>query len=183
VAYCTLEELSAHFTAAELTAIQEASWVSEFGHKSDALTLTVGWANHVDKLDKDRRLPWEDHSVWTEHDLEAALRIRDRLAQALSRLPAPVAERLSEVVSEADESFRDFTADDTGARMARIAHVELAGRGWWWFRVPVDGPVAIDLSHYDAAGNYVGPSESDESRLATPPVGHDDPSIPGPEAG
>ena len=159
----TLDDVANRLNSEELAQVEAASWVSEFGHKSDALTLTVGWANHVDKLDKDRRLPWEDHSVWTEHDLEAALRIRDRLAQALSRLPAPVAERLSAVVSEADESFRGFTADDTGARMARIADVELAGRGWWWFRVPVDGPIAIDLSHYDAAGNYVGSSDTSAS--------------------
>ena len=154
----TLDDVANRLNSEELAQVEAASWVSEFGHKSDALTLTVGWANHVDKLDKDRHLPWEDHSVWTEHDLEAALRIRDRLAQALSRLPAPFAERLSEVVSEADESFKGFTADDTSARMARIADVALAGRGWWWFRVPVDGPIAIDLSHYDAAGNYAGPS-------------------------
>src|SRR5665647_2269257 len=83
----TLDDVANRLSPEQLAQVEEASWVSEFGHKSDALTLTVGWANHVDKLDKDRRLPWEDHSVWTEHDLEAALRIRDRLAQALSRLP------------------------------------------------------------------------------------------------
>jgi len=34
---------------------------------------------------------------------------------------------------------------------------------WWWHRVPFDGPVAIDLSHYDAAGNYVGGSDTPAS--------------------
>jgi hypothetical protein len=56
----TLDDVANRLSPEQLAQVEEASWVSEFGHKSDALTLTVGWANHVDKLDEDRRLPWED---------------------------------------------------------------------------------------------------------------------------
>jgi hypothetical protein len=163
VACCTLEELSAHFTAAELTALQEASWVSEFGHKWDALALVIGWANHIEKLDHDRGLSWDDHSVWNEYDLVAALTLRDILVTALDRLPAGLASRFADLTDEADEHLRSFTVEDSGVRMARIAASPSVtdtpvSDDWWWHRVPVDGPVAIDLSHYDDAGNYVGPS-------------------------
>ena len=135
----------------------------------------------------------------------AALIIRDRLVRALGLIPTELAERLSVIASEADERFRSFTVDDSGLRITRIANLEAPETpvpdDWWWHRVPVDGPVAIDLSHYDDAGNYVGPagrirlscydaqgsyvgqSEGAESKLITPPVGHDDSPIPGPWGG
>jgi hypothetical protein len=168
VAHSTFEELSAHFTAAELTAIQEASWVSEFGHKWDALTLVIGWANHIERLDHDRGLSWDDHSVWNEYDLVAALTLRDILVTALDRLPAGLASRFADLTDEADEHLRSFTVEDSGVRMARIAASPNVtdtpvSDDWWWHRVPVDGPVAIDLSHYDAAGNYVGSSDMSAS--------------------
>jgi hypothetical protein len=110
-----------------------------------------------------------------------------------------------------DSVYARFTAaemaviEDSGVRITRIANLEAPDipvpNDWWWHRVPVDGPVAIDLSHYDDAGNYVGPagrirlsrydargnyvgqSEGDESKLITPPVGDDDSAIPGSQAG
>jgi hypothetical protein len=30
--------------------------------------------------------------------------------------------------------------------MAKIADVDLAGRPWWWRRVPVSGPITEDLA-------------------------------------
>ena len=199
------DAISARFTAAERAVIDEHAHVDPYGTRDNALSLTVSWAAHVDKLERDRALPWDDHSVWNEHDLVATMIMRDRLVRALGLIPTELAERLSIVASEVDERFRSFTIEDSGVRITRIANLEAPDtpvpNDWWWHRVPVDGPVAIDLSHYDDAGNYVGPagrirlsrndadgnyvgqSEGDESKFITPPVGHDDSAIPGSQAG
>jgi hypothetical protein len=108
----------------------------------------VGWAQQVKKIDLDRALPASDRSVWNEHDLAGALFLRDFLEDSLSKLRAPVREKMEHYVAEADERFRSFTVDDSGQRMARVAEVDMAGRSWWWFRVPTSGPIAEDLSRY-----------------------------------
>jgi hypothetical protein len=72
MAYSTFEDLSAHFTAAELAVIDEHAYVDAWGGRDNALSLTVSWGAHVDKLDRDRSVPYDDHSVGTEHDLVAA---------------------------------------------------------------------------------------------------------------
>ena len=156
------DSVYARFTAAEMAVIDEHAHVDPYGTRDNALSLTVSWAAHVDKLDRDRPLPYDDHSVWNEHDLVATMIMRDRLVRALGLIPTELAERLSIIASEADGRFRSFTVDDSGLRITRIANLEAPETpvpdDWWWHRVPVDGPVAIDLSHYDAAGNYVGPA-------------------------
>ena len=156
------DAISARFSPEELAVIEKYAYIDAWGGRDNALSLTVSWGAHVDKLDRDRALPYDDHSVWTEHDLVAALIIRDRLVRASGLIPTELAERLSVIASEADERFRSFTVDDSGLRITRIANLEAPETpvpdDWWWHRVPVDGPVAIDLSHYDAAGNYVGPA-------------------------
>jgi hypothetical protein len=116
--------------------------------KPDAVALAVAWANQVRKIDSDRSLPWSDRSVWTEHDLAGALFQRDFVEDALNQLRPELARRLRAYVTVADERFRSFTGTDSGERMGRIARVDPTGRGWWWFRVPVDGPIAQDLARY-----------------------------------
>jgi hypothetical protein len=140
-------ELQAMFSDAERAEIAEAKPLPG-ADKPDALGLAVAWAAHVEKIDNDRALPWTDRSVWTEHDLAAALFMRDSVANALGQLRKDLAERLAAYVSVADDRFRSFTKDDSGERLAKIAHVDLAGRGWWWFRVPTSGPIAQDLARY-----------------------------------
>jgi hypothetical protein len=179
----TLEEVSALFTPAELAAIDAATEIDLFGARNDALTSTVAWANHVEKLDVDRALTVDDHSVWTEHDLIAAMYMRDRASRALALLPHELAERLLGPVAAADDQYRGFTVEDSGVRINAINMIPKPDRAWWWYRVPADGPVAVFLSRYDAEGNYVGQSEGDESKLIAPPVGHDDSAIPGSQAG
>jgi hypothetical protein len=157
------DSVYARFTAAEMAVIDEHAHVDPYGTRDNSLSLTVSWAAHVDKLERDRALPWDDHSVWNEHDLVATMIMRDRLVRALGLIPTELADRLSIIASEVDERFRSFTVEDSGVRMARIAASPNVTdtpvpADWWWHRVPVDGPIAIDLSHYDDAGNYVGPS-------------------------
>ncbi|MDQ3788230.1 MAG: hypothetical protein M3422_13440 [Actinomycetota bacterium] len=140
-------ELHAMFSDPERAEIAEVKPPPGSG-ESDALGLAVAWAAHVEKIDDDRALPRTDRSVWTEHDLAAALFKRDFVADALGRLRKDLADRLAIYISEADDRFRSFTNDDSGERMAEIAEVDLSGRGWWWFRVPTSGPIAEDLARY-----------------------------------
>ena len=114
----------------------------------DAIDLAISWAAHVRKIDTDRALPWSDRSVWTEHDLAAALHMRDFVQMALDRLPSTLRERMRQVVAATDEQFRSYTIDDPRERMAVVAGIDLAGRGWWWRRVPENGPIAQDLAGY-----------------------------------
>lgn len=144
----TYEELASTFSADELMVVADCAWVDAYGRPHDGLTMTAGWVSHVAKLDSDRALPWTDHSVWTEHDLAAALFIRDFLAHALAELPSVIADRLMQVAAETDAQFLSFTIEDPGRRMDQVADVDGESRGRWWSRVPVDGPVAHFLSRY-----------------------------------
>lgn len=114
----------------------------------DAVELAASWASRVEKIDRDRTLPWTDRTVWNEHDLAGSLFVRDFLQEALDGLPARLQERLVVVVGTADERFRSYTVADPEGRMGRIADVDLAGRGWWWSRVPQTGPIVEDLARY-----------------------------------
>jgi len=143
----TLDDLRARFAPEELAEISDATGSAD-GRGRDALTWVIGWITHVDKLDRDRALPLTDHSIWTEHDLVGALFIRDFAARALSSLPSHITERIAEDLAGADERFRGFTVDDSGVLVTRIAEVPTPGRGWWWYRIPIDGPVAALLAEY-----------------------------------
>ena len=116
--------------------------------EGDAIDMAMAWAAHVQKIDADRVLPWEDHSVWTEHDLAAALYIRDFLQLALDRLSPSLRDRLQQYVTTIDEHFQSYTVDDPAGRMAKVADVDLTGRPWWWRRVPDSGPIVQDLANY-----------------------------------
>ncbi len=140
-----VDEVRRRFTPAELDTIA-AHPVAMGEGTSDAIDLAVAWDLHVRKIDADRALPWDDHTVWTEHDLAAALFMRDFVQNALDALPPPVRSRVESVVAGVDEHFRSFTTDDPDRKMSRIAHVEVSTRPWWWRRIPVDGPIAQDLA-------------------------------------
>lgn len=86
--------------------------------------------------------------MWNEHDLAGSLFQRDFLAQALEALPEPTRSKLADWVATADQRFRGYTTDDPSGRMGRVAEVDLAGRGWWWRRVPDSGPIVEDLARY-----------------------------------
>jgi hypothetical protein len=114
----------------------------------DALQFAAGWGARVAKFDADRARAWSDRTVWNEHDLAGSLHQRDFLEQAVGRLPASLRDRLASWVAEVDERFRSFTVEDPDGKMARIADVDLAGRPWWWRRVPIDGPIVRDFANY-----------------------------------
>ena len=141
-------KIRALFDDDEIAEIAGRSIVLGEDTERDAIDMAIAWDRHVRKIDADRALPWEDHSVWTEHDLAAALYIRDFLERAMGQLPGTLRERLAAWVAGVDEQFRSYTADDPDGKMAKIADVDLTGRPWWWRRVPVDGPIVRDLANY-----------------------------------
>jgi hypothetical protein len=138
------------FTEDELSAIEAAAIHLASGDARTALQLEASWAANIEKIDSDRVRSADDHSAWTEHDLAGALFVRDSLERALRQLPDAVREKVEQAVSRTDERFRGFTVDDPGHRMAKVAMVDRAGRGWWWYRVPADGPIVTDLAQWSA---------------------------------
>jgi hypothetical protein len=142
-------EIRSLFSDAEIAEIAARSVRLTEQREIDAIELATGWANSVQKIDLDRALPWSDRTVWNEHDLAGTLFTRDRLQQALERLPAPLRDRLTGWVAGVDERFRSYTVDDPAGRMAKLAEVDLTGRPWWWRRVPDSGPIVEDLIRYD----------------------------------
>ena len=141
-------DLRALFSAADLAEIGTHPIELGDGIARDTIDMAVAWVKHVAKIDADRTLPWEDHSVWNEHDLAAALHIRDFLERASGELSASLRERLAVWVAEVDERFRSYTVDDPDGKTDKIADVDPTGRPWWWRRVPIDGPITRDLANY-----------------------------------
>jgi hypothetical protein len=140
-------DVLAMFTDPELAEIAERK-PQPGDAKPDALGFARAWDLHVQKIDDDRALPRDDRSVWTEHDLAAMLFMRDFVEDALGRLRPELAGKVRGYVARTDDRFRSVTTEDSGVRMGTIAQVELAGRGWWWFRVPDSGPILQDLATY-----------------------------------
>lgn len=142
-------ENSVQFTQDELTYMNNNPIALASGERRDAIRLADAWTAHVEKIDQDRALPWTDRTVWNEHDLCAALTLRDYLDAAIRVLPAPLAVKVSKYADGPDRRFRMITVDDSGKRMAAVAGVDPVGREWWWYRVPDSGPILEDLSRWD----------------------------------
>jgi len=141
-------ELASLFDPAETAQIEARAVPLSPARSADALELAAGWAGRVEKIDRDRALPWSDRTVWNEHDLAGSLFLRDSLQQALDGLPESIRGKLADWVAAADERFRGYTVEDAEGRMSRVAEVELGGRGWWWRRIPDSGPILEDLARY-----------------------------------
>ncbi|MFF7637339.1 hypothetical protein ACFZB9_29930 [Kitasatospora sp. NPDC008050] len=125
------------------------------GAERDAVELATAWAEQVARIDADRALPPFARDAWNAYDLAGALFLRDHLAAALGKLPAALRERLEQAaVQQTDDHYRSFTVVDDGQRMARVAQLDLAGRGWWWFRTPANGPIADDLLRHELLASW-----------------------------
>jgi hypothetical protein len=122
-------------------------WILERG-SGRRFNWRGAWAANVEKIYRDRSLTAADLKAWSEHDLAGALFARDRLESGLRTLPVALQERMQGCIDVADDLYRSFTVADSGRRMSRIAQIEPTGMGWWWFRVPGDGPIAEDLATY-----------------------------------
>ncbi|GGK49967.1 hypothetical protein [Nocardia camponoti] len=140
------------FSSAELAEIDSRSIKRESDGSKDALSLLINWRSHIEKIDRDRALSWDDRSVWNQYDLVAALTIRDHLQCALEVLPADVRSKIENWVLKVDEKFSDFTVSDSGERIQRVVGQSINGRQWWWFRIPADGPIATDFERMAKQG-------------------------------
>jgi hypothetical protein len=143
----------AYFSEDEIADIKShpVRWAS--GKEVDAIGLADSWEAHVEKIDRDRSLPWSDRTVWNEFDLNAALAIRDYLESAMNNLSEILGAKMTGYVTEADDRFMSITVEDSGKRMAAVAELDITGRGWWWLRVPDSGPIVEDLARWSRFEN------------------------------
>lgn len=115
-------------------------------HKSlNVVELATAWAAHVRKLDADRTMPPDDPRTWGPYDLVAALHIRDFLVRCAEQLPAELKDRVAATVAPSDQLFQEITQPDDGQLVARVEQESVAGRPWWWHRVPDSGPLLDEL--------------------------------------
>ncbi|MFI7669290.1 hypothetical protein [Nocardia sp. NPDC049526] len=142
-----------HFSEDEIVDIKNHPITLKSGEERDAIRLADSWEAHVEKIDRDRSLPWSDRTVWNEFDLNAAFAIRDYLESAINNLPARLGAKMTSYVSEADNRFMSITIEDSGKRMAAVANIDITGREWWWFRVPDSGPIVEDLARWSRFEN------------------------------
>ncbi|MEV6426148.1 hypothetical protein [Nocardia australiensis] len=143
------DRVPSNFADDEVAIIERSTVRLKSGEERNAIQLADSWEAHVEKIDRDRSLPWSDRSVWNEYDLCAAMSVRDYLKSAINTLPEKLSEKMAAYVSEADDVFRSITVDDSGKRMAAVADSDTSGRGWWWFRVPDSGPITEDLARWN----------------------------------
>ncbi|MGW4714528.1 hypothetical protein [Nocardia sp. NPDC004260] len=142
-----------HFTEDEIVDIRSHPVTLKSGEERDAIRLADSWEAHVEKIDRDRSLPWSDRTVWNEYDLHAAYTVRDYLESAVNQLPTMLAAKVNNYVSDADNRFTSITVEDSGKRMAAVANIDTTGRGWWWFRIPDSGPIVEDLARWSRFEN------------------------------
>ena len=108
--------------------------------------LLASWQWQVTRFEVEATKSLTDRTAWTGADLLGGLYTRDRLQSCLDRLPAPLAERVGEVVAEVDDRFRAITApDDGGLIKAFDPTTNPTAGGWWWRRVPTSGAIHDDL--------------------------------------
>jgi hypothetical protein len=79
------------------------------------------------------------------------------VAQALERLDdAGLRERAASAVTRFDDELRGFTEPDARGLVRRFAAADAGGpdpvREWWWFRIPVSGPVRAELEGFATDG-------------------------------
>ncbi|MCL2849518.1 MAG: hypothetical protein FWE61_05685 [Micrococcales bacterium] len=137
-----VEVARSRFSPDELRELDALRTVTPWRREPDALVLALGWADEVDRFDRERTLPASNNSVRTEHDFIGALFYRDMAEDAIRALPERLALKVRPYLETGDQLFLKFTVPDSGASVAVLGNTDVAGRGWWWFRLPIDGPVA-----------------------------------------
>jgi hypothetical protein len=140
-----LDEPNARFTDSERAELESCRYQMSPQRSLNVIELATAWALHVRKIDADRTMPPDDAHTWGPHDLVAALYIRDFLADCLSRLPERLNEKASVAIRPYDEGFLAVTQPDDDQVVARVAEVDVAGKPWWWHRIPDSGPMLDEL--------------------------------------
>ncbi|WP_059013502.1 hypothetical protein [Streptomyces specialis] len=75
------------------------------------------------------------------------LRLRDKVVQLASRIPAERQDPVTRALDDIDAVYRRMTVDDDGQSLAEVCSLpadELRTRPWYWLRRPADAPWATE---------------------------------------
>ncbi|PRX92410.1 hypothetical protein CLV72_110170 [Allonocardiopsis opalescens] len=115
-------------------------------YSSNIYNLLMSWQGHVARIRSELDLPDSDTSIWGVHDLKATLIIRDFNERPLGLIESSTREKVEAILSEIDQLFRSYTEEDPRNMIDYIDSDEPdPGRGWWWNRIPVRGPIRREL--------------------------------------
>jgi hypothetical protein len=140
-----LDEQAPLFTERERAELDPYRYQLTPGKSLSVVDLATAWAAHVRKIGADRTRPPDDPRTWGPYDLVAALHIRDFLARCADTLPVELKDKVSAAVVPSDQLFREMTQPDDSQLVARIEQQSVAGKPWWWHRVPDSGPLLDEL--------------------------------------
>lgn len=110
--------------------------------------LVGAWREHLLKFESDLLVAADDRSTWGAHDYVAALVIRDLIAQGVALVSLDLRSRIERAVAELDQRFTNFSEPDPEGYTERIDGRSKPDRGWWWHRIPKNGPVREEILAY-----------------------------------
>jgi hypothetical protein len=102
-----------------------------------------GWRQQVGRFRDESMVPrhkWTDLTLH-RHDWVGALSLRDIVQRAVDEHRGSLPEQATAWLELVDNFMRSFTEEVDG-----WAPVEDRSEGWWWSRLPVDGPVRAGWS-------------------------------------
>ena len=132
----------------ELGVMEQRRAGGPYRRQADALAMAVRWKVAVDRFDSERHLPPETYALRSISDLADTLDLRDFAETAVAALPEAVAIKVRAYLDAGDMAYRDWTAAALGAPLVQDSEeqerlvADPTSRAWWWFRRPVDGPIA-----------------------------------------
>lgn len=143
-----LNEPGVHFTEDEQAELEACRYQVTPDTSLSVIQLAAGWACHVRKISTDRTMPPDDPHTWGPYDLVAALHLRDFLARCTERLPRELRDKVIAATLPYDQMFRDITQPDDDQLVALIEDESVAGKSWWWHRIPDSGPMLDELKTF-----------------------------------
>lgn len=144
------EWLSRFVGASEVSKLRQISVRVSASREIDLYDLVAGWYQHVRKMESDLQLPDSDRTVWGAYDLLAALSLRDFMARGLGELDPDCSTAASAAVKDVDDRFLSYTEQDDSQRIETLDDSIGEGRGWWWKRIPVNGPIRREMDAISA---------------------------------
>jgi hypothetical protein len=140
-------ELRSRFTEDELTVLDAIAEGDPARDQARLLNSMSSWASGVRtvawQLSDSRPLPYL--KIRGVRDLIGMFTTRDRVESLVVEVPETLAGKVRDVLAEFDEQYRAITVDDHDDRIVRLARVGRDRQGWWWHRIPGDGPVCVEL--------------------------------------
>ena len=144
----SLEWLRQWFDEVHAARLNEVAVSMSASRSIGVADLARAWWEHISKLEADLSATPEDQSVWGAHDFVAALVVRDALAKGITRLEGELRQAVEPAVASVDQRFRAFTEPDEDGCIKRVDGRSSEGRGWWWARVPRQGPIHAEMQLY-----------------------------------